>query len=61
MEIKTIKNETKVAGRAPSVPQIQVRADVRSGSDLDTCQFNLNKWKDRYYYWYNIARQRGKV
>jgi hypothetical protein len=60
MEIKKIKNETK-AGRSPSVPQVQVRSDVRSGGDLETCQFNLDKWRDRYYHWYNIARQRGRV
>ena len=61
MEIKTVKNDTKAAGPSPAVPQMQVRSDVHSGSDLETCQFNLNKWKDRYYYWYNIAQQRGKV
>lgn len=61
MEIKAIKNESKAAGRAPAVPQLQVRSDVRSGGDLETCQFNLNKWKDRYYYWYNIAHQKGKI
>jgi hypothetical protein len=43
------------------VPQILVRSDVRSGGDLETCQFNLNKWRDRYYYWYNQARQQGKI
>lgn len=43
------------------VPQMQVRSDVRSGSDLDTCKFNLNKWRERYYYWYNQAKLQGKV
>jgi hypothetical protein len=57
MEIKNLKSETK----AGQPPQIQVRSDVRSGGDLETCQYNLNKWRDRYYYWYNLARQRGKV
>ena len=61
MEIKNPKNESKVAGRAPAVPQLQVRSDVRSGGDLETCQFNLNKWRDRYNYWYNLAQQRGKI
>lgn len=41
--------------------QIQVRSDLRSGSDLDTCKYNLNKWRERYYYWYNVARQAGKI
>lgn len=45
----------------PAAVQIQVRTDVRSGSDLDTCKFNLNKWRDRYYYWYNVAHQAGRV
>jgi len=43
------------------VPQIQVRSDVRSGGDLETCQFNLNKWRDRYYYWYDQAKKAGKI
>jgi hypothetical protein len=43
------------------VSQIQVRSDVRSGGDLETCQFNLNKWRERYYYWYDVARQKGKI
>jgi hypothetical protein len=44
-----------------SAPQMQVRSDVRSGGDLETCQFNLNKWRERYNYWYKIAQQRGLV
>jgi hypothetical protein len=60
MEMKNRKNEPK-AGRSPSVPQMQVRSDLRSGGDLETCQFNLEKWRDRYDYWYNLARQRGKI
>ena len=56
------KNRTNEKTNTPApVPQLQVRADVRSGSDLETCQFNLNKWRDRYYYWYNVARQAGKI
>jgi len=43
------------------VPQIQVRSDVRSGGDLETCQFNLNKWRERYYYWYDQAKKAGKI
>ena len=61
MEIKTVRNESKAAVRSPAVPQLQVRSDVRSGGDLETCQFNLNKWRDRYNYWYNLAQQRGKI
>ena len=43
------------------VPQMQVRSGVCSGADLDTCMFNLNKWRERYYYWYNQAKLQGKV
>lgn len=50
------KNDTP----AP-VPQMQIRSDVRSGGDLETCQYNLNKWQERYYYWYNVAKQAGKI
>jgi hypothetical protein len=60
MDSKIRMNETKPRQTA-SIPQIQVRSDVRSGGDLETCQFNLNKWRERYYYWYNIARQQGKI
>jgi hypothetical protein len=49
-----------VSNKRPA-PQMQVRSDVRSGGDLETCQFNLNKWRDRYYYWYNVARTAGKI
>jgi hypothetical protein len=60
MDSKYRQHETKTCPPA-SVPQILVRSDVRSGGDLETCQFNLNKWRDRYYYWYNQARQQGKI
>ena len=59
--------ETKVQARdlkSPkpvNVPQIQVRSDVRSGGDLETCMFNLNKWRERYYYWYDQAKKAGKI
>jgi hypothetical protein len=43
------------------IPQMQVRSDVRSGGDLETCQYNLEKWKERYYYWYDQAKKAGKV
>jgi len=49
------------AVRIPTVPQMQVRSDLRSGGDLETCQYNLDKWRERYYYWYNQARQQGKI
>jgi hypothetical protein len=60
MEGKIRQKETKACPPA-SVSQIHVRSDVRSGADLETCQFNLNKWRDRYYYWYNVAHKQGKV
>ena len=60
MDSKIRQNETQTCPPA-SVSQIQVRSDVRSGGDLETCQFNLKKWRDRYYYWYNVAHQQGKV
>jgi hypothetical protein len=47
--------------RQTTAPQMQVRSNVRSGGDLETCMFNLNKWRDRYYYWYNQARRQGKI
>lgn len=56
------KNQPKEKSQAePRVPQLQVRSDVRSGGDLETCQFNLDKWRDRYNYWYNVARNAGKI
>lgn len=56
------KNRTNEKTHTPApAPQMQVRSDVRSGGDLETCQFNLNKWRERYYYWYNVARQAGKI
>ena len=51
----------QIAGKPSNVPQLQVRSDVRSGADLDTCQYNLNKWRERYYYWYNQAKSQGKL
>lgn len=59
MEQKNQPNEKSQAQRR--VPQMQIRSDVRSGGDLETCQFNLDKWRDRYYYWYNVARNAGKI
>lgn len=54
--------ETMSPAPQPSiVPQMPVRSNVRSGGDLETCQFNLNKWRDRYTHWYNIAHKQGKV
>lgn len=60
MDSKIRQNEPKTCPPA-SVPQIQVRSDVHGGADLDTCRFNLNKWRERYYYWFNLARQQGKI
>jgi hypothetical protein len=60
MDSKIRQNELKTCPTA-YVSQIQVRSDVRSGGDLETCQFNLNKWRERYYYWYDVARQKGKI
>lgn len=60
MKTSSFKNSIP-APKTSAVPQMPVRSDVRSGGDLETCEFNLNKWRERYYYWYNIARQQGKV
>jgi len=60
MDSKTRQNETKTFPPA-SVSQIQVRSDIRSGADLETCQYNVKKWRDRYYYWYDVARKQGKI
>jgi hypothetical protein len=43
------------------IPQFQVRSDVRSGADLETCQSNLNKWHQRYLTAYSQAHQRGCI
>jgi hypothetical protein len=43
------------------IPQMQVRSNVCSGGDIETCLFNLNKWRDRYYYWQNEAKKQGKI
>jgi len=51
----------KIMTEPAPVPQMQVRSDVRSGGDLETCLFNLDKWKERYYYWYEEARKQGKI
>ena len=47
--------------QAVHVPQIQVRSNLRSGGDLETCQLNVEKWKERYDYWYDVARKQGKI
>jgi hypothetical protein len=49
------------ADKPVSVPQMRVRSDVRSGDDLSTCQFNVNKWKQRYYDAYSKAHAQGCV
>ena len=54
------KNLNKSKPGTPA-PQMQVRSDVRSGGDLETCQFNLNKWHERYNYWYKVAQQKGLI
>jgi hypothetical protein len=42
------------------VLQLRVRCDVRAGNDdLATCQWNRDKWKERYYAAYSEAQQRG--
>ncbi|MBN1148972.1 MAG: hypothetical protein JXA78_17065 [Anaerolineales bacterium] len=59
--------ETKVQARdlknpkPAHAPQMQVRSNLRSGGDLETCLFNLNKWRERYYYWYDQAKKAGKI
>lgn len=61
-ELVNSNKQTEEKERTPtSIPQMQVRSDVRSGGDLETCMYNLNKWQERYYYWYNVARQAGKI
>ena len=60
MDSKVQQNETRTCPPA-TVPQILVRSDLRSGDDLATCQNNVKKWRDRYYYWYNVAHKQGKV
>lgn len=60
MEMKKQVHELK-ASKSACVPQIQVRSDIRGGADLETCLFNLNKWRERYYYWYDQAKKAGKI
>lgn len=55
------KKQTIENKRPASVPQIQVRSNLRSGGDLETCLHNLNKWQERYYYWEDQARKAGKI
>jgi len=49
----------------PAAPQIGVRANLRAGiawgGETALCQADLNKWKDRYYSLYNIAKITGKI
>jgi len=40
------------------VSQLRVRCDVRAGEDLTTCQWNLNKWRERYFQAFNEAKRR---
>jgi hypothetical protein len=56
-----MQTKTQPVTKTRPAPQMQVRSDVRSGGDLETCQFNLNKWRERYYYWYNVAKTAGKI
>jgi hypothetical protein len=60
MDKKTQANALNT-GKVVVVPQMKVRSDVRSGGDLETCMHNLNKWQERYYYWYDQAKKAGKV
>ena len=53
--------KSKQKDESVHIPQMQVRSDVCSGSDIDTCLFNLNKWRERYYYWLDEAQKKGKV
>ena len=55
------KKILKVKSGNAYTPQMQVRSDVRSGGDIETCKFNLNKWRERYYYWLGEAQKKGKI
>lgn len=52
--------KTEIKNSKPEhVLQLRVRCDVRAGDDLATCQWNLNKWRDRYNEAFNEAKRRG--
>jgi hypothetical protein len=65
MQTKSLSADLKTRKPGPisqtRTPQIQVRSDIHSGGDLETCQYNLNKWRERYYYWYDQAKKAGKI
>lgn len=52
---------TKQQSQETKTPQMPVRSNVRSGGDIQTCMANLQKWQERYYYWYNQAHSQGKI
>jgi len=55
------RNQKQQPKTSSTVSQMQVRSGVRSGGDMETCEWNLNKWKERYYYWYDQAHKQGKI
>jgi hypothetical protein len=59
-----MKSKTQTASKTGvqvRVPQMVVRCGVRAGDDLSTCQWNVDKWRQRYYDAYNKARQQGCI
>ncbi len=61
METQERFDSIELTDKPAKAPQLRVRSDVRSGSDLSTCQMNTQKWKQRYYNAYNQAHARGCV
>jgi hypothetical protein len=56
-----MQTKTTLVPKDRPAPQIIIRSGVRSGGDIDTCEFNLNKWRERYYYWYDVAKKSGRI
>ena len=57
MNTKDRPNQKAVS--SARTPQLHVRCDVRAGDDLSTCQWNLDKWRQRYQDAYAKVQAQG--
>ncbi len=57
--MNTKDRSTQKAELTARTPQLRVRCDVRAGDDLSTCQWNLNKWRQRYQDAYAKVQAQG--
>ncbi len=62
MESQTTNQDRPRSSAQPGrVPQLSVRAGVRSGQDIQGCADNVQYWQEQYQLWYDVARRRGYI